>query len=143
MFRDTDDILPTEEWRTRLEQLIADSDTVVFLLSPRSASSDVCRWEVEHAAALNKRIAPIVIEEVAPELIPPRLARPNFIFCTERDPFEDAIDTLESALRTDIDWIREHTRLGGTGGRRPAEAPAVTLAQASFVSESRRAAQAR
>ncbi len=80
VFKDTDDILPTEEWKERLEQLIAEADTVVFLLSPQSAESEVCAWEVEHAATLNKRIAPIVIEETDSKYIPPMLARLNFIF---------------------------------------------------------------
>ncbi len=166
VFKDTDDILPTEEWKTRLEELIEEADTIVFLLSPHSAASEVCAWEVEYATALHKRIAPIVIEDVEGSAIPPLLARLNFIFCTDRDPFEDAVDTLASALSTDIDWIREHTRLAGLArrwgeasqparlllrgqdiadaegwrDRRPMDAPAVTADQAGFIAESRRAA---
>lgn len=164
VFRDTDDILPTEEWRGRLQELIAEADTIVFLLSPSSAASEVCAWEVEYASSLNKRIAPIVIDDVESEQIPPLLARLNFIFCTPRDRFENAVDSLTSALNTDIDWIREHTRLIGIAGRwkkagdpsrlllrgqdiadaeswrdgRPNDAPAVTAEQARFISESRR-----
>lgn len=166
VFKDTDDILPTEEWRGRLEQLITEADTIVFLLSPHSAASEVCAWEVELAVSLNKRIAPIVIEDVDGPDIPPHLARLNFIFCTPRDPFENAVDTLISALNTDIEWIREHTRLTGLvqrwvgAGRsprlllrgqdiqdaeawrdsRPGEALAVTQEQAALISESRAAA---
>lgn len=166
VFKDTDDILPTEEWKTRLQDLIEEADTIVFLLSPHSAVSEVCAWEVEYASALNKRIAPIVIEDVEGTNIPPLLARLNFIFCTPRDPFEDAVDTLASALSTDIEWIREHTRLAGLARRwgdagkparlllrgqdiadsegwrdgRPPDAPAVTAAQAGLIAESRRAA---
>ncbi|WP_417519909.1 toll/interleukin-1 receptor domain-containing protein [Minwuia sp.] len=166
VFRDTDDILPTEEWRGRLEQLIAEADTVVFLLSPHSAASEVCAWEVDLARSLNKRIAPIVIEEVPAEDIPEPLTHLNFIFCTERDRFEDAVDSLVSALGTDIDWIREHTRMAGLARRwqdqgkparlllrgqdiadaerwrdgRPREAPVLTEAQSGFIAESRRQA---
>lgn len=169
VFKDTDDILPTEEWKDRLEQLISEADTIVFLLSPHSATSEVCAWEVEHASALNKRIAPIVIEETDAADIPPLLARLNFIFCTERDRFEDAVDSLVSALNVDIDWIREHTRLAGLAARwekagrparlllrgqdiadaeqwrdtHPKEAPEVTPLQAAFISDSRRAAARR
>ncbi len=169
VFRDTDDILPTEEWRGRLEQLINEADTIVFLLSPQSASSDVCQWEVELAHSLNKRIAPIVIEDVDAGDIPPLLARLNFIFATPRDPFQNAVDTLVSALNTDIGWIREHTRLAGLAKRwdqadrpprfllrgqdivdaekwrdgRPPDAPSVTQFQAVLISESRSAASRR
>ncbi len=166
VFRDTDDILPTEEWRERLQQLIEEADTIVFLLSPHSVESEVCAWEIELAASLNKRIAPIVIDEVDTARIPPLLARLNFIFCTERDRFVDAVDSLVMALNTDIDWIREHTRLAGLAQRwdrasrpdrlllrgqdiadaeawrdsRPAEAPDVSPAQAAFIAGSRQAA---
>ncbi|MEM9046656.1 MAG: toll/interleukin-1 receptor domain-containing protein, partial [Pseudomonadota bacterium] len=84
VFRDTEDILPTEEWKGRLQQLIEEADTIVFLLSPHSAVSEVCAWEVEYAVSLSKRIAPIVIDEVEGNDIPPLLARLNFIFCTAR-----------------------------------------------------------
>lgn len=47
VFKDTDDILPTEEWKERLEQLIEEADTIVFLFSPHSATSEVCAWEVD------------------------------------------------------------------------------------------------
>lgn len=169
VFKDTDDILPTEEWRTRLEELIQEADTIVFLLSPHSAASEVCAWEVEYASALNKRIAPIVIDDVEGDDIPPLLARLNFIFCTPRDPFENAVATLISALNTDIDWIREHTRINGLARRwsdagkpgrllprgqdiadmeawrdtRPADAPAVLPLQATYITRARGAAMRR
>ncbi len=166
VFKDTDDILPTEEWRTRLEELIQEADTIVFLLSPHSAASEVCAWEVEYATSLNKRIAPIVIDDVEGDAIPPLLARLNFIFCTPRDPFENAVATLVSALSTDIDWIREHTRINGLARRwtdagkpvrllprgqditdmerwrdaHPADAPAVLPIQSSYIAAARAAA---
>jgi hypothetical protein len=39
VFKDTDDILPAEERKGRLEQLISEADTIVFLLSPHSIAS--------------------------------------------------------------------------------------------------------
>jgi WD40 repeat protein len=166
VFKDTDDILPTEEWKGRLEQLIAEADTIVFLMSPHSVASEVCAWEVEYATELNKRIAPIVIDDVEAGDIPPLLARLNFIFATERDRFQDAVDSLVSALNSDIDWIREHTRLAGLARRwrdnnrsgrlllrgqdiadaeqwrdaRPKEAPAILSLHADFIAASRAAA---
>ena len=124
--RDVEDILPTEEWKERLKELIYEADAIVFLLSPRSAVSDVCAWEVEFASSLNKKIAPIVIEDVSGKDIPPMLSRLNYIFATQRDRFENAASSLSDALSTDIDWIREHTRLTSLAIRwdttqRPAE----------------------
>src|SRR5262245_13493129 len=41
-----------EEWKQRLGALIREADTVVFVLSPASARSTICEWEVEEAARL-------------------------------------------------------------------------------------------
>src|SRR5271169_4525957 len=38
-----------EEWEKRLGALIRDADTIVFVLSPSSARSKTCAWEVEEA----------------------------------------------------------------------------------------------
>src|SRR5438876_11850555 len=56
---DRSEILAFEDWWKRIEDLIAQSDTIVFVLSPDALSSDVCNKEVAFAASLNKRFAPI------------------------------------------------------------------------------------
>ena len=56
---DREDISGGEDWKTRLGALIAESDTVVFVLSPSSARSEICGWEVEQSAELGKRILPL------------------------------------------------------------------------------------
>jgi hypothetical protein len=48
-----------EDWKRRLGNLISEADTVVFVLSPSSAHSEICDWEVEEAARLNKRVLPV------------------------------------------------------------------------------------
>jgi hypothetical protein len=61
-----------EDWKERLGQLILESDTVVFLLSPDSAESDICAWEVEEAARRRKRIIPALCRPLdgKPRLLP-------------------------------------------------------------------------
>ena len=122
VFRDTEDILPSEEWRARLAKLIGEADTVVFCLSPESAASEVCAWEVSQAEALNKRIAPVVVRDVA-SAVPGGLAKLNYIFFTEAHDFDRALDKLMLALNTNIAWVREHTRLGEGIGARAASSP--------------------
>src|SRR5262249_12970921 len=56
---DREGISGGEEWKQRLSNLIRDADTVVFVLSPTSARSEICAWEVEEAARLGKRILPV------------------------------------------------------------------------------------
>src|SRR6516165_5760074 len=49
-----------EDWKRQLGNLISEADTVVFVLSPTSAGSEICDWEVEEATRLGKRILPII-----------------------------------------------------------------------------------
>ncbi|MGO9330699.1 MAG: toll/interleukin-1 receptor domain-containing protein [Steroidobacteraceae bacterium] len=57
---DREEIYAFEDWWKRIEALITQADTIVFVLSPDSVASPVCQKEVAAAAALNKRFAPIV-----------------------------------------------------------------------------------
>lgn len=168
VFRDLDDILPTEEWWPRIEKLITAADTVVFVVSPDSVSSEICTREIAVCEKLNKRIAPIVLREVAGHLLPSSLAKLNQVFFTARHEYDQALATLAAALRLDIGWIREHTRIGElamrwdsrgrTGGllegddlieaeawrdRRPKSAPPLTELQRAFIERSRQAASDR
>src|SRR5215813_13077921 len=78
---DRTDIYAFEEWWTRVEDLIARADTVVFVLSPDAVRpGSVSLREVEFAASLNKRFAPIVFCPVQDKDVPEALAKLNFIF---------------------------------------------------------------
>ena len=116
VFRDIDDTLPGEEWWRRLQGLIGKADTIVFVLSPNSAASTVCRDEVAYAQRLNKRIFPAVIADVDWASAPDGLARIHSVFFNDAGARAAALRQLVAALATDIDWIREHTRLGELAG---------------------------
>ena len=112
VFRDIEDTLPGEEWWRRLQELIGRADTVVFVLSPNSVDSAVCRDEVAYAQTLNKRVFPAVIADIKWASVPDGLAKIHSVFFNEIAGREAALDQLVEALETDIEWIREHTRLG-------------------------------
>jgi hypothetical protein len=123
-------IYGAERWEERLGQLILEADAVVFVLSPDSAASPVCAWEVEEAARRGKRIVPVLCRPLEGAQ-PHRLLRDlNYIyFYAEKDAPGSGFGTgqvrLIEALSVDIDWLREHTRLEGLaqrwdgGGRHP------------------------
>jgi WD40 repeat protein len=111
VFRDVDDTLPGEEWWARLRSLIAAADTIVFVLSSRSIASKVCRDEVDFADSLNKRIFPAVIEGVEWASVPAGLAARHSVFFKDEAQHSTSLDQLVAALLTDLDWVREHTRL--------------------------------
>src|SRR3954451_8824283 len=57
---DRSEIYAFEDWWQRIEALIAQTDTVVFVLSPDSVASEVALREVAFAASLKKRFARVV-----------------------------------------------------------------------------------
>jgi hypothetical protein len=77
---DREDIEKGEEWWARIQQLVAEADTVIFVLSPDSAISPVCRDEVDFAEGLKKRLLPIVPRVLGGKPAPAALARLNWIF---------------------------------------------------------------
>src|SRR5262249_53220290 len=104
-----------EDWKQRLSNLIRESDTVVFVLSPTSAASHLCAWEVDEADRLGKRIIPVLPRELGDVNAPSRLKDLNYIFfySEPRLPgsgFGSGQAQLVEALSTDLEWLREHTR---------------------------------
>src|SRR6266576_3368012 len=99
---DWEDIRPTEEWMQAIYAAIEGADTFVFVLTPDSVDSVVCRREIAHAAANNKRMVPIVARDVNADAVPEAQAKLNWIFFRESDDFEEATHKLISAFDTDL-----------------------------------------
>src|SRR5262245_11292265 len=104
-----------EDWKRRLGTLISEADTVVFVLSPTSARSEICAWEVEEATRLGKRILPVNCQPLEGTSPPPQLRERNYIFFYEDQKASDSgfgtgLASLVAALNTDFDWLRDHTR---------------------------------
>jgi TIR domain len=163
-----------EDWQRRLSNLIRDADTVAFVLSPASAKSDICSWEVREAVRLGKRIIPVLCRPLDDASPPPQLQDLNYIFFYP-DPkspgsgFGTGLERLGTALNTDLEWLRDHTRylqratewdaggrpvnrlLSGAdiglaktwAARRPKDAPAPTSLHLDFIRASEEAEAAR
>lgn len=166
---DRSQIFAFEDWWKRIEGLIREADTVVFVISPDSIGSDICRREIDYAQALNKRLAPVVAHRVDADLVPEALRRLNFVFLDEAASYRAGLDRLVEGLLTDIGWVRRHSEYGALASRwdetgrpsglllrspqleeaerwiasRPANAPIPTEATQFFLPKSRRAATLR
>ena len=134
-----------EDWRRRLGNLIREAETVIFVLSPSSALSEICGWEVAEAARLRKRILPVVCQPLADAAPPTQLSNLNYVFFHEepKSPgsgFGTGLTRLVTALNTDLDWLREHTRLllraNEWVARRPKAAPEPTELHLDFIKAS-------
>jgi hypothetical protein len=85
------------------------------VLSPSSAESPTCAWEVHEAVALGKRILPAICRALNGANPPPELAALNYMYFYAEPKFPSSgfgkgLVELASALNTDSDWLREHTR---------------------------------
>jgi hypothetical protein len=116
-FLDRHDIKPGEPWEARLGGLIEQSDTVVFVISPESVKSERCVWEVDKALGLSKRLLPVIYKSVPDSEIPVQLSKLQFVRFDTAPGMMRPLRELAEALRIDLDWIREHTRLSELAAR--------------------------
>lgn len=161
---DIHDILPGEDWKARLSNLILDADTVVLCLSPSFIGSDICTWEVEEAQRLGKRLLPVVAADPPDDNVPADLKRLNYTWMRNDREFARGLKRLVEAINTDSAWMRENTRLTQFAEnwqrharsedlllrgsqledaeqwlwRRPQQAPEPTSLQLEHIDESRR-----
>lgn len=112
---DFDDIPYSAEWWQEIEAGIEGANAFIFVISPDSINSDVCRREIDHAIKHNKRLIPILRRELTEaadrKAVHPAVASRNWIFFRETDKFDDALRTLLRTLDADLSHIQLHTRL--------------------------------
>lgn len=108
---DWQDIPPTADWFAEIEDGIEGAGAFVFVLTPDSLASEVCATELAHAARHNKRVIPVLRRDVDASAVPPALSKPNWVLFRPEDEEGQAIDTLVTALDTDLHWVEAHTRL--------------------------------
>ncbi|MEL6384071.1 MAG: TIR domain-containing protein, partial [Cyanobacteria bacterium J06626_18] len=99
---DWENIPVAVDWWQEIQVGIELADTFVFVLSPDSVASKVCRQEIKEAVRHNKRLVPIVCQDVDPAKVHPELARLNWIFLRSQDDFEKGFKGLLEALDQDL-----------------------------------------
>ena len=108
---DWQDIPPSTEWLAEVYMAIEQADTFIFVISQASVKSEICNLEIAHAVKNNKRLTPLVIDEVEPRKVTPELTALNWLFFREGDEFSRAFKDLVDAIQVDYVWVKEHTRL--------------------------------
>ena len=113
---DKSGILPMEDIRERLSAMIQSSDAVVLLLSQSWLNSRSCQWECKFAHDLNKRFVPIALEDVGKDL-PPEITRIHYLPLYDGLHFDDVIEQAQRSFDVNLEWVREHTRIGELADR--------------------------
>ncbi|HNA90213.1 MAG TPA: toll/interleukin-1 receptor domain-containing protein [Anaerolineales bacterium] len=108
---DWEDIPPTAKWLREIYDGIEAAENFIFIISPDSLASKPCRMEIEHAVKHNKRFVPLLVREPGKAEMPEAVSIHNWIYFNVEADFEKSFMTLLSALDTDLDYIKTHTRL--------------------------------
>ena len=112
---DWEDIPATADWWKEVTTGIEQADAFVFVISPDSVRSQVCRNEIDTALANNKRFIPLLRREIVDAAdqaaMHPVISSHNWIYFREIDNFDNAFKSLINALDVDLGNARTHTRL--------------------------------
>ncbi len=114
---DWEDIPPSAEWFEEIRSGVRSADGFIYVISPDSVSSEVCTRELGNAVDQRKRIVPVVCREPDGRAVPEAAAALNWVFLRTEDDFDAGFAQLVSALETDLNHVRTHTRLGVAAAR--------------------------
>lgn len=110
---DWQDIPPSAEWMTEINDAIDQGNAFIFVLSPDSLTSQICMDEVERAISSGKRIIPLVCRSIDRMAVPPAISKWNYVFFhnNPETEYENNLSRLVEAIETDLDYVKEHSRL--------------------------------
>jgi hypothetical protein len=129
---DRADIPSASDWMAEIRRGIEAPDGFVFVITPHSVQSRMCRVELSIATDLAKRLLPLWpldretwardeslatagVTSASDTQVPLELQQLDYIdvsdFLDRPDPFAALMDELASAASRDLAWLRQHTRL--------------------------------
>lgn len=101
-----------DAWR-ETEKSIEEADVCLFLISPDSAKSKLCRREIGCAVNNGKRLIPLLVRDVEEDESPYQLRHLNWILFRKSDDFDAAIKKLLTRILMDYESSAIHRRLQG------------------------------
>ena len=108
---DWESIPPAVDWLEQIFRGIEEADAFIFMVSPDSIISEVCKVELGRAVQNNKRIIPIVLRDVKPQDTIENIRKLNWTFIRETDNLDEGLAKVKTAIELDLDWLEEHNRL--------------------------------
>jgi hypothetical protein len=109
---DQDVVIPLGAlFRSECEAAIRRSGKFIFIISPGSVGSEICRGELDFARSLNKQVIPLVRRDVPEPSIPEGLVSANWIHFEDDAAFSTGLAELVNAIDSDLDIAAEHARL--------------------------------
>src|SRR5258708_4439220 len=110
---DLEDILPSAGWLEEVKLAIENADVFIFIISPHSLASEVCKSELNHAVVNKKRIVPVLYREVALSTLPLALRELEWVSFLPDVDVEEAFSKLLLAIDLNIDYWHQSAQLLG------------------------------
>ena len=102
----------SEDWMDKITKGIRASNVFVFVISPDSLSSKVCKEEIRLADESNKRFIPILHRQPNEgQELHDKLSAHNWAKMPNEEELEKLLPKLVAAINKDIDWLERHTQL--------------------------------
>ena len=99
-------------WKDEIEDAILRAQLIVVLVTPDFLDSLACRFEVERAERLRKRLLPVIDSRVQENQIPAALnAYQWFKLDRNTDHADTVASWVERSINLDPEWLKRHTDL--------------------------------
>lgn len=85
-------LLPGQDWKATLLEKISQCEIFVYALTPESATSDWCQWELKHAVNFRKPVLPVLMQ--AKTVLPTAIEHLQYADFTEGANYRAAASLL-------------------------------------------------
>lgn len=100
------------DWLGQVCRQIEMDDGIIYVISPDTTVNSNCDQCIDFALKHNKRIIPVVFEDVPFENVRPDIAAMKWIFFRpDKDDSEENLEKLDQALNADLKHARYHSTL--------------------------------
>jgi WD40 repeat protein len=99
------------DWMAEIEEAIDAADVFVFVITTDALRSEVCARELARAVERNKRLVPLLCEDLPVRDIPAPLRARQLLMFRPDDEFESSLGRLVAAIDRDLVHAKDHTRL--------------------------------
>ncbi|MGK7883924.1 MAG: TIR domain-containing protein, partial [Crocosphaera sp.] len=93
---------------------IEEADNIIYLISPQSLQSKYCQQEIDYALKLNKRIIPILVENIDIRNLPHEISKLQYIDLTDyknAEKYSLGRDKILKIIKEDETYYQQHKTL--------------------------------
>ena len=105
------DIETGTTFQDEIDKGIEEADNIIYLISPQSLQSKYCQQEIDYALKLNKRIIPILVDNIDIRNLTPEIRNLQYIDLKDyknADKYSLCRDKLLKIIKDDATYYQQH-----------------------------------